>query len=149
MSPLFEIVSESPWLREVIGPDEAVYEAARRMLDIKKGALAVVEENVIIGIISERDIIAKMVVMEQSPRRTCIRDVMTYDPVCVEEGEPLAQVIDKLRTYKFRQLPVRNSKGGFVRMLTCLDLIEAEIDRLNREQKELLHFLQLDSVGLT
>jgi CBS domain-containing protein len=54
-----------------IGPDHDVYEAARLMIDHKIGCLPVMEDDRVVGIITETDLLRALVLQMRSPREVC------------------------------------------------------------------------------
>ncbi|WP_336488359.1 CBS domain-containing protein [Methylobacterium nigriterrae] len=70
------------------------------------GALAVTEGGGLIGIISERDVIARVIAVELDPQLTPVRAVMTSDPQTIDVEECLADALQKMLDGHFRHLPV-------------------------------------------
>lgn len=89
-----------------IGPDETVYKALMVMADKDIGALVVVENDQVVGIISERDYARKVVLKGKTSLDTPVRDIMTsqvyfVSPDCTAE-ECMALMTEK----RIRHLPV-------------------------------------------
>lgn len=90
----------------VIGADASVYEALRIMAERNVGALVVVEDGRVIGVISERDYARKVILAGKSSRETLVREIMCSPAVAVDPGTTVAHCME-LMTGKFvRHLPV-------------------------------------------
>src|SRR5262245_45295123 len=66
-----------------IAPDATVFEAIGAMAAIGVGALPVVLEGTLIGIVSERDYARKVILQGRSSKETLVRDIMTPSPITV------------------------------------------------------------------
>src|SRR5438094_4575057 len=62
---------------QAIGPDATVYEAAVRMNEVRIGSLAVLHEGRLRGIITERDILMRIVAERRDPAQTRVGEIMT------------------------------------------------------------------------
>ncbi|MGZ4430576.1 MAG: CBS domain-containing protein, partial [Gaiellales bacterium] len=70
-----------------IGPDADLTDAAREMLEFGVGALPVVEQGRIVGIITDRDIVVRHVAVAGATAE--IASVMTREPMTIDVDEPL------------------------------------------------------------
>ncbi|MGH1590126.1 CBS domain-containing protein [Methylobacterium phyllosphaerae] len=98
-----------------------VTELCRRLREHHVGALAVLEAATLIGIISERDVIARVIALELDPRLTHVRAVMTPDPQTIDVGDSLADALQKMLDGHFRHLPVTQS-GRAIGMISMRDI---------------------------
>jgi CBS domain-containing protein len=109
-----------------IGPDATVYDAIAEMADKGIGALAVVRDEKIVGIVSERDYARKIILKNRSSREALVHEIMTPNVVVtnpdrtVEEG--LAVMTDK----RVRHLPVVEG-GRLIGMVSIGDLTKSVI----------------------
>ena len=101
-------------------------EAAVTMHDAGVGALCVFDEERLVGIFSERDLMTRVVVPGRDPRRTPVSDVMTRDVVTANLDETRSQCLERMRTQRFRHLPVLED-GRVVAMISMRDLLRDEI----------------------
>jgi len=69
-------------------------------------ALAVLEGDKLVGIISERDVITHVIVQDRDPHLTSAGEVMTSDPQTIGAAENLADALEKMLSGHFRHLPV-------------------------------------------
>lgn len=98
-----------------------VTEVCRRLREHHIGALAVIEERALIGIISERDVIARVIAVELDPRLILVRAVMTPDPQTIDAEDSLAAALEKMLDGHFRHLPVMQD-GHVAGMISMRDI---------------------------
>jgi len=109
----------------VIKPDATVREAARIMTKLRIGSLIVMEEDRIVGIITELDIIWKVVADDLNPNTTLVRDVMSRDVVTIKPDQTLEDAAELMVEKKIKKLPVVEDHR-VVGMLTATDLISVQ-----------------------
>ena len=109
----------------VIKPDATVREAARIMTKFRIGSLIVMEDENLIGIITELDIIWKVVANDLNPNTTLVRDVMSKEVVTVKPDQSLEDAAELMVRRKIKKLPVVEDHK-LVGILTATDLISFE-----------------------
>ncbi|MEM5774109.1 MAG: CBS domain-containing protein [Anaerolineaceae bacterium] len=87
-------------------PDATVYDALRIMGDKDVGALIVMEENKLVGILSERDYARKIVLSGKSSRETRVADVMTRVVFTVHPEQTVQECMQLMLDHHIRHLPV-------------------------------------------
>jgi CBS domain-containing protein len=94
--------------REVwtIAPDVTVYEAIKTMSEKNVGALPVVEGTKLVGMISERDYMSKVVLKGKSSKETPVRDIMTCKVVTVGPDHNVSKCMEIVTENHIRHLPV-------------------------------------------
>lgn len=102
------VIADRP-LRAV-APEASLRKACRVMKRADVGALAVVSERGLVGILCERDIVRRGVSAGWQMDRTRVSDVMTPDPVTVESTASLAAAMEIMVMGGFRHVPVL--RGG-------------------------------------
>ena len=120
-----------------IGPDETVYKALMIMADKDIGALVVVENDQVVGIVSERDYARKVVLKGKTSLDTPVRDIMTpqvyfVNPDCSAE-ECMALMTEK----RVRHLPVMEN-NKLVGVVSIGDVVKSIIS----SQKVTIEHLQ-------
>jgi CBS domain-containing protein len=116
--------------------DESVVLAAERMHQRAVGALVVVNDSgQVIGIVTDRDLVARVLAKGRNPTETTIRDVMTLSPKTVTEWTPIETALLTMRTGRFRRLPVVEPGHKLVGLI-CLDdilmLLAEEFSQIGR-----------------
>jgi CBS domain-containing protein len=124
-----------------VAPDASVADAARRMRDAKVGAVLVLEEGRVAGILSERDVTHRVVAAGRSPDSTKVGEVASRPVVTVEAGTSLRACAERLRDEGVRHVPVL-SGGKPVGILSARDFfaavaggLEAWIERARYDEK--------------
>ncbi len=124
----------------VVSPEASVLEVARYMSEQHVGAAVVLCEGALVGIFSERDLMARVVAHERDPARTPVGEVMTRNVVTAELGETVAACEQKMRRAGCRHLPVV-ADGRVIAMLSIRDLLSDEIEEQVAENRELRAYL--------
>jgi CBS domain-containing protein len=76
-----------------------------------------------VGILTDRDVITRVVAEGRSPHGTWVRDVMTPSPKTVPEETPIETVIALMRSGAFRRLPVVDKTGRLVGIVSLDDIL--------------------------
>lgn len=105
-----------------IEPDATVYSAIERMAESQIGALLVLDEGKLAGLISERDYARKVVLKGKSSRDTLVRDVMTRELVCVGPDTSVDECMVLMTNKKMRHLPVLE-QGTLIGIVTIGDAV--------------------------
>jgi len=122
------------WLRSrelhTASPAESVSSAAVRMADHRIGALLVLEGDDLVGILSERDILRRVLAEKRDPEKTTVGEVCTTDIKSVLEDAQLSECADLIKQHGFRHVPVVNAEGAAVAMLSSRDFLRYAVDEL-------------------
>jgi len=89
-----------------VNPEHTVVEAARLMTEHNIGAVPVMRDATLVGILSERDVLTRVVAAGRSPGITRVSEVMTANPRTVPPSESIENCIFMMREFGFRHLPV-------------------------------------------
>ncbi len=87
-------------------PDISVFEALQLMADKNIGALLILEDEKLCGVMSERDYARKVVLHEKSALTTPVKDIMTTRVYCVEPECTMAECMALMTEQRVRHLPV-------------------------------------------
>ena len=77
-------------------PEMAVKEAVFLMSRNKIGSLLVLEDKRLVGIMTERDILNKIVLKSEDPKKTLVSNIMTPNPITIEKDKTLEEAAEKL-----------------------------------------------------
>jgi CBS domain-containing protein len=130
-----------PKSREVMTPDpvcvepnESVTHAAQIMRQEDVGSLPVVEDHSsrrLIGIITDRDIVVKVVAEGEGVERATVRDAMTANPASVRENDDVEEAVRAMAERQVRRMPVVDAEGRLSGIIAQADVAT----RMNRDNK--------------
>lgn len=89
-----------------VHPDASVYDALVMMADKEAGALLVMENDELVGIISERDYARKIILKGKASKDTLVREIMTAKVICVNIRTPVNECMAIMTEKRIRHLPV-------------------------------------------
>jgi CBS domain-containing protein len=117
-------------------PDETVASVAQRMHQRAVGTLVVVNNaSQVVGILTDRDLVSRVLAKGLSPTETAVRDVMTILPKTVSEETPIESALLLMRSGRFRRIPVvdrANTLLGLVTLDDVLMLLAEEFTQIGR-----------------
>jgi CBS domain-containing protein len=112
-----------------------VLEASRFMMEHNVGAVPVLRDGQLIGILSERDIMNRVVAVGRTPGTTSVTEVMTPNPRAVSTEESLEECLFIMQEFGFRHLPIVDGRElkGLVSLRDVLMQQAAETQRQTRK----------------
>ncbi|MBX3705437.1 MAG: CBS domain-containing protein [Pseudomonadales bacterium] len=111
-----------------IDPLASVFDALQMMHDHNVGALLVMIEGYLVGIVSERDYVRKVILDHRTSKRTRVSEIMTREVIRVTTTDTVHHCIDLMREHRFRHLPVVE-EGKVLGILSLRDLFLEAIER--------------------
>lgn len=141
MSTIGSLVAD----REVytLSADQTVRDAARYMTERRVGAASVLEGTRLVGILSERDIMSRVVARGFDPETTRVADVMTRDLVVAEASDSHEEGLRRMKQAGCRHLPVVDA-GRLLGMVAQRDLLQVDLTAKDEEIRWLnayIHFI--------
>ena len=142
MQAVREIIEAKGSAVHSVAPNDSVYKAIECMAEQGVGALVVLEQDRLVGIVSERDYARKVVLQGKSSKQTLVSEIMT-SPVISTEMAARANACMRLMTEKrIRHLPVVED-GKVVGMLSIGDLLKLVIAHQQREIEQLNSYIHM------
>lgn len=89
-----------------ITPDASVYQALRIMADKGIGALVVMEEDKVVGMLSERDYARKVILLGKTSRDTKVSEIMSTKVYSIHPQQTVDEAMEIMANRKIRHLPV-------------------------------------------
>ncbi len=123
-----------------ISPDARVYDALKIMAEKDIGALLVVENDKLAGIISERDYARKVILQGKSSHDIPVREIMTERVICVQPSRTVDECMALMTDKRIRHLPViENDK--LIGVLSIGDLVKETISEQQFMIKQLESYI--------
>ena len=104
-------------------PDETVLCAAQRMRDEHVGNLVILEDGRPAGIVTDRDLVVRVLAGERDPSSVRLEEVMTRAPATVSEDSDVLEVLETMRRTGARRMPVLGADGALVGILALDDVL--------------------------
>jgi CBS domain-containing protein len=123
-----------------VAPDDPVLEAIRAMAEHHVGALLVMQNNELLGIVSERDYARKVILLGRSSADTAVREIMTSPVVTVSPLSTLDECMRLVAERRVRYLPVVEN-GRTVGVVSIGDLVKATIEEQQRTIEQLESYI--------
>jgi CBS domain-containing protein len=105
-------------------PQHTVVEAAEMMQREDVGLVPVVSEGntKLVGVLTDRDIVLKVVAAGRDPRGTAVSEVMTTDPVACRAEESIEAVLDVMASHQVRRIPIVDKAGAIIGIVSQADI---------------------------
>ena len=113
-----------------------VFEALGVMSEKNIGAILIIENTVLLGILSERDYARKIALKAKSSKKTFVNEIMVKDVVTVKPSDSLDYCMELMNTKRVRHLPV-SENGIIIGIISISDVVKAIIEM----QKETIKHL--------
>jgi CBS domain-containing protein len=89
-----------------VSPDATVYDALKLMAEKEIGALVVLEDGKMVGILSERDYARKIILKGKSSKETSVREIMTAEVIHISSDAKVGKCLSLMTKHRFRHIPV-------------------------------------------
>jgi CBS domain-containing protein len=89
-----------------VSPDATVYDALKLMAEKEIGALVVLEDGKMVGILSERDYARKIILKGKSSKETSVQEIMTSDVIYTRPDQKVRNCLSLMTKHHFRHIPV-------------------------------------------
>jgi CBS domain-containing protein len=124
--PLRQVLAAKPSALWTVGPRDNALSAMRLMADKNIGLLVVMENNAIVGVLSERDCVRRLVLAGKSAEATPVADIMVRDVVKADIGSTFAECLKLMHSHRVRHLPVMED-GIVIGVISIRDLLSEAV----------------------
>lgn len=107
----------------------SVLGALQKMAEKNIGALLVIDDGKLVGILSERDYARKVALMGKVSKDTAVKDIMTERVLYVRPDESIEDCMALMTEKHFRHLPVIDNKGKILGMISIGDVVRIVISK--------------------
>jgi CBS domain-containing protein len=123
-----DVVGSQPL--STLSADDLVIDAVTLMAERRIGAILITRNRDLVGIITERDIVFRVVAARRDPQTTKIADVMTANPDVIAPGADVMTGLERMQSGGYRHLPVVDD-GALVGIVSIRDIyasVRAELE---------------------
>ncbi|MGR3915213.1 MAG: CBS domain-containing protein [Gammaproteobacteria bacterium] len=120
--------------------EQSVLDAIRLMAEKSIGAVLVIDERRLSGILSERDYARKVILQNRRSQDTAVREIMTRDVVTTTRARSVAECMALMTKNRFRHLPVVED-GAVLGIISIGDLVKAVIAEQQYTIDQLEHYI--------
>lgn len=110
---------------ESVSPNTTCLEAARRMRDMGVGSLVVAEKKRPLGVLTDRDLVIRVIARGLDPEKVTAGEVMSERPIYVAQSRDVTTVLELMRDEGVRRVPVVDDHHELVGVVALDDLILA------------------------
>lgn len=123
-----------------VEPENPVIEAIQLMADRHVGALPVVQNEKLVGIVSERDYARKVILLGRSSADTPVWQIMSSPVTTVSPEEEIHRCMELMTELRIRHLPVVE-RGKMIGIISIGDLVKAVIDEQQQTIDQLERYI--------
>lgn len=123
-------VFQSMSLRHVlsVGPNASVFDAACAMTRANFGSILIIDSsNALLGIVTERDMMTRVLARALDPKSTTVTEIMTRNPHCVPPETKVTEAILMMMERGFRNLPVVGQGNKILGVFSARDAMPKEL----------------------
>lgn len=132
-----------------IGPDATVYESLELMASKSVGALLVMEEDRVLGMLSERDYARRIVLHGRSSKATRVSEIMSAPAITITTDATVDDAMRLMTEKHVRHLPIMGEDGGVVGVVSVGDLVKWTISSHEKTIEQLESYIsgQVSTTG--
>lgn len=136
---LLQIKGNQVW---TISPDARVFDALKLMADKEVGALVVIEDGEIVGILSERDYARKVILKDKSSKQTAVSEIMSRTVFGVHLDTTVQECMALMTQKRIRHLPVLDNRR-LMGVISIGDVVKS----IMADQEQLIEHLENYIIG--
>ncbi len=125
---------------QAIAPDASVLDAIRQMAENHIGALLVMDQGRLVGVLSERDYARKVVLMNRSSTSTPVRDIMSSPVISIAAQRTVDDAMRLMTERRIRHLPVTRG-DAVIGVVSIGDLVKRVLDEQQHTIEDLRNYI--------
>jgi CBS domain-containing protein len=103
-----EIMTPNP---EMLPVDASLMDAAEKMKSLNVGMMPVEQDHLVVGILTDRDIVVRGIAENKDPSETRVSDIMSTDVVTCQWDSSVEDAVKTMEDYKVRRLIITDQSG--------------------------------------
>ncbi len=140
MTLLSQLLDNKGHAVHAIAPGASVIDAIRSMADNHVGALLVMENQQLVGIVSERDYARKVILLGRASATTAVREIMSSPVFTIAPDETVDDAMRLMTDRRIRHLPVVRG-GKVIGVLSIGDLVKSVIEEQQHTIEDLRSYI--------
>jgi CBS domain-containing protein len=134
--PLKQILAAKPKALWTVGPKDSALSAMRLMADKHIGFVVVMDGSEIVGVLSERDCVRRLILAGKSADTTPVAEIMSRNVVKADVGHTFADCLRLMHEHGIRHLPITEN-GAAIGVVSVRDLLSESVAHYARIISEL------------
>ncbi len=135
MKTIREVMTAGP---TTVGGSTPVAEAARLMKSDDVGSVPILEDGKLAGVLTDRDIVVRVVADGRDPQTTAAGEVASRDPITIDPEQDVNEALRLMAEHQVRRLPVVDEDGRLVGVLAQADVArEAAPEQIGQVVEEI------------
>jgi CBS domain-containing protein len=130
-----------------VSPDTTVLEAIHKMVELRVGAVSIVEKDELVGIFTERDVMTRVATKGLPLDKTKLSDVMTSRPQVAGRDMNPSEALSIMVEKHVRHLPIVGEGMQLEGMLSVRHLLQRMVEDLSQELEALDSYVRADGPG--
>jgi CBS domain-containing protein len=135
-----KLVQQAQCPAPTVRPSDTVLDAARAMAHVEGGAAVVMDGNRIVGLVSERDVLQRVVCAGKDPRTTKVRDVMEQTVKTVPHDARPDEALTTMVANRVRHVVLVEGDGTVVGVASARHVFQANVKVLDDQVRSLEAF---------
>ncbi|MGD9604302.1 MAG: cyclic nucleotide-binding/CBS domain-containing protein [Gammaproteobacteria bacterium] len=131
----------------IVARDATIHALTVALTERNVGAAAVLDGDRLVGIVTERDVIKKVVAPQRDPHQVKVSDLMSSPVITVGRATTLTEAVAIMRDKHIRHLVVVSDTGKVLGILALRYVLYAVMDDLERTVGDMTSYIMLDSPG--
>lgn len=107
---------------DVISPDATAEDAAAKMRDLNVGAIPVCDEEGLVGMVTDRDLVVRIMAAKRDPKAVRVGEAMTPETIYCFEDDNVEKAVQLMSQRQIRRLPVLSKAKKLVGIVSLGDL---------------------------
>lgn len=140
MKPILELLKGRPSTVYHVGPTLSVFEALSKLAEYGVGAVLVMDQGQLLGVLSERDYTRKIALQGKNSRETTVAEIMTPNPFTVTSKAGTRDCMTLMSQKKIRHLPIVDG-DKVLGMISMRDLMDDIIAEHENTISQLTHYI--------
>lgn len=100
-----------------------ILDACKFMTDMNVGSVIVMDDGKPAGVLTDRDIMVKVMVGEKDPKAVLVKDIMVSPAFTVSEDADIIDVTEQMKTHSVRRFPVVDAEGKLTGVISLDDIL--------------------------